>query len=877
LHELQHIKRRDALTALFAELVRAVFFFHPLVHWLVGRLRLEREQICDNAALASACDPRHYARVLMQFAANPGPSLVGVLQTALALPLGRRRTIKIRVQRLLSVDPSLFTSPLSWRRHFGIVAIVALMIGLAGNVRILDTAQAEPALLETAKKKDQGTATEESGKSVGKYETVAGRAKPAPPANEEVRPANTDLYGDSLPRGALARLGTVRYRHEGWHKRIEFLANSHTFVVGTYQNTAKLWEASNGKLVRESKIDGLFASFAVSRDGKEFATLGANFDPQRRESDMWLQVIDNDTGRLRMEAKWIDQSSDFVPMAFAPDGKSIALGTRMGKLRLWDLATANELPNEVSLKGGIESIDFSPDGKLIAMAGHSAVAVWRWLAEKEPKLLDGLDRGGQVVKFSPNGALLAVGSYDHAAARLWSVESQRWHRELKGATERYYRVGLCFSRDGSQLIVPSGPEPEIEFFDVRSGALVRTLDASAIEPSGVAVSSDSKFLATVGSRAEIEVWDLESGERISDRYVGHAEAPNELAFTPDGKHVVSSGLGSTIRVWDSNTGRQLRLMKHDNWVSGIALAPNGKLLVSCGLDNTVRLWNLETGEQIFKVIGHGRLGGNPLTEVAFTGDGQRFISFGRDMFLRVWDVSTGKALTEHAIRPSEGEVKEAADRTVELTGDDPFGESGGQNSFVPLEARFAKSDQLLLSTRNGIHVFDVASGREVERRPSETLLSDFALSSDSRWLATTWRQQSGGSGKKDAIDAMAQMYAERKSVLHLSEYANQKASRDINVPGILSPITFSSTGRFVACRFAGRSPDATYEKYQKYQQGISVWEVETGREYARIEGLGKHSHKLAFSPDEKRLAVSQWDSTVLIWDLEQFRLLQPAE
>jgi hypothetical protein len=47
LHELVHARRRDWLFVLLEELLRAVLFFHPAVHWLVGRVRLAREQTVD--------------------------------------------------------------------------------------------------------------------------------------------------------------------------------------------------------------------------------------------------------------------------------------------------------------------------------------------------------------------------------------------------------------------------------------------------------------------------------------------------------------------------------------------------------------------------------------------------------------------------------------------------------------------------------------------------------------------------------------------------------------------------------------------------------------------------------------------------------------
>jgi beta-lactamase regulating signal transducer with metallopeptidase domain len=50
-HELLHARRGDWLPLVVEELARAILFFHPTVHWLVGRIRLAREQVVDAEAV----------------------------------------------------------------------------------------------------------------------------------------------------------------------------------------------------------------------------------------------------------------------------------------------------------------------------------------------------------------------------------------------------------------------------------------------------------------------------------------------------------------------------------------------------------------------------------------------------------------------------------------------------------------------------------------------------------------------------------------------------------------------------------------------------------------------------------------------------------
>jgi beta-lactamase regulating signal transducer with metallopeptidase domain len=65
-HEACHYRRRDNLTAAVHMLVEALFWFHPLVWWIGGRLVEERERACDEAVVGSGHDPAVYARGLLE-------------------------------------------------------------------------------------------------------------------------------------------------------------------------------------------------------------------------------------------------------------------------------------------------------------------------------------------------------------------------------------------------------------------------------------------------------------------------------------------------------------------------------------------------------------------------------------------------------------------------------------------------------------------------------------------------------------------------------------------------------------------------------------------------------------------------------------------
>ncbi len=146
LHELAHLARFDDWAKFAQELVRAPFFFHPMVSWLLARLDRERELLCDEAVVAVGSDPVAFARLLFDLARRPGRLLPVTPGTRPAwLPFLDRRTVAVRVTRLLEDDmPRTLSRPSAVRSFFlGVIALAAAL-GI-GGIRIRAVAAQEPA------------------------------------------------------------------------------------------------------------------------------------------------------------------------------------------------------------------------------------------------------------------------------------------------------------------------------------------------------------------------------------------------------------------------------------------------------------------------------------------------------------------------------------------------------------------------------------------------------------------------------------------------------------------------------------------------------------------------------------------------------------
>ncbi len=99
-HELAHVRRHDVLVHLFLRLIEALLFFHPAVWYVSRRIRIERERVCDDLAIASGCERSNYVDALLGIAERTRPAWPSEA-IALAASGARPSEFKRRILRLL--------------------------------------------------------------------------------------------------------------------------------------------------------------------------------------------------------------------------------------------------------------------------------------------------------------------------------------------------------------------------------------------------------------------------------------------------------------------------------------------------------------------------------------------------------------------------------------------------------------------------------------------------------------------------------------------------------------------------------------------------------------------------------------------------------
>jgi beta-lactamase regulating signal transducer with metallopeptidase domain len=132
-HELAHVRRADYFVNLLQTLAETLFFFHPAVWWISGRIRHERELCCDDLALRVCPNPVIYAHALFRLEEQR------IHQWRLAMALDGHQSpqaLRLRIARILGEPAARRSNPPI--QPFSIVAaIVAVSVLLVSAPQLV--------------------------------------------------------------------------------------------------------------------------------------------------------------------------------------------------------------------------------------------------------------------------------------------------------------------------------------------------------------------------------------------------------------------------------------------------------------------------------------------------------------------------------------------------------------------------------------------------------------------------------------------------------------------------------------------------------------------------------------------------------------------
>ncbi len=425
-----------------------------------------------------------------------------------------------------------------------------------------------------------------------------------------------------------------------------------------FQQLARLnlatWQQQLYPLTACLPNSGGITSIALSPNGKTALTGGAD-----GKTRLWNAT----TGEMVRETK---HSNPIKIVAFSPSGRTFLTADEK-KVSLWDAATGNQIGKGKTHNGGIRAAILSRDDETV-LVGTDDKTVFRWnlKTDKQVGNYPPLQHSGAVraLAFSHDGKLILTGT-DDRIVYLWDADTGK--PRVAATTTPPQPMGVRFGR--KHVVTPRTPESKhllecpapilavgftkegkiltgtadkfIRHYDEHGGRERQTLLQHPGRILGMTFSPDGSPVLTAGNDSTVRMWIGTFKGRAFGPVLPHPGGVREAVMSADHQIVLTRSQDETARVWSTAPprieSRSFSIHK-DALVTSVAFSPDGAMVLTASHDKTARLWDAKTGKPLIaKPLEHKE----HVLSAVFSHDGKKVLTGSKDKTARLWDVRTG--------------------------------------------------------------------------------------------------------------------------------------------------------------------------------------------------------------------------------------------
>jgi WD40 repeat protein len=709
-----------------------------------------------------------------------------------------------------------------------------------------------------------------------------------PPTPQQLK----DVDGDPFPAGAIARLGTTRWRLMGEPLRIVLLPGGKSLAVTTNSLTAELLDPNTGKRTLMIGTPGFISwglnigeGIAFTRDLRRAALPAAAEDgltPVIRVSDLagrgtkvdipFKRTVDYKPESLSKEeresirqAQW----AEYVPiLVFSPNGQVLAgdvnftyecwdgspqrrslLKTEENSLRVWDAATGEERARmEGTYKQPIGLL-FSPDGRtLIGADAAGGVRHWDTATGRVKKQWKS-GRPARCAAFSPDEKWLALGGSGGVVVCDVATGKVRSRATLPPANPVSEVATVAFSFDGKLLA--GGYGTSVRLWDPASGAVVRDGKPGSGAVQSVAFSTDGATLFTGHEHEHVVRRRDVSTLAPRGSVEGHAGQVRGLGFAADGKRLITASVAGEFLAWPARGGAPIPTPKGEEERLAVEwMAASGRTALLRCEDPLVRMMSVFTGavprlEDAMNLCG-ASVGGDRLL-----GESEKDKRPTLEVFEVKADKKPGKVLRTVTF-------KEGATVTGALSPDGRVIAAAGEGVVRFIDVETGKERRYEMPTAKDDKILRTSCVRFSPDGSRAAVIGDDGVlrvlaAGDGALLREIKKPDDDGTNRPPSGCVFS---PDGKTLLTYSSF---------NEPALLWEVATGQRVRSYASPSLLVSPDGRLIALAE-EETLRLYDIYSGKLFLEIPKDVGLTGNWVFSPDGGLLAASIADTTVLVWD-----------
>jgi|GEM_PF-6922487 len=252
-------------------------------------------------------------------------------------------------------------------------------------------------------------------------------------------------------------------------------------------------------------------------------------------------------------------SGNAVNITFSPTGDMLAIACRGRTIELFSISADGNLtpyiPPLIGHPSEIEHLTFSSNGKYLASSDFS-YHTYIWYFEKSTVRPIGVPIQGIRTVFSPDSKILVVAGDNTIEVLDLNSPTDPKHLSTYTEKERLVTFAIEFHPNG-KLVYSGGADGNIIMFSLENPSnpirLSPTISGHNNLIYDLTVNSIGSLMAVGSGDNDVTLWDLSEPylpSQIRTNYTGLSHSVLEVAFSSNNSHLLSGGSGKEIVFWN---------------------------------------------------------------------------------------------------------------------------------------------------------------------------------------------------------------------------------------------------------------------------------------------------------------------------------------